>query len=524
MKKQFIIHPFLFAVFPILFFFSNNKDELLPSNRDLLSALLVSLLVALILWALLSWILRSVEKAGMLTSLFFFLFFSYGHLHSLIENVGFSVGKISVGPNKILFLVFGVLSLLTFYLLAKTKKNLSRTTTFLNVVTFSLVAISLVNIVTYEFGSGGLLPTGGEGGEGEASSQGVVNPAGLPDVYYFIFDSYANSETLREIYHYDDHQFTSFLEEKGFYVVTKSRSNYAHSFLSVASSLNMNYLDEIFPHKTVIRQRDTAPLIEDSKVSRFLKRLGYKFIHIGSGWGPTTKNRNADVNFNFKEGQSLKLGEHSLEINEFSMVLLKTTMLYPLIKDNVVDDVRALRLYGLNKATEVASLEGPKFVFAHLTASHPPYLFDADGKPILKSKLEMSGDVFKNKKDYLNQLIFVSKKIEVMVEEMLKKSKTPPIIVFQADHGPASILGHPKKWGPPSKGNMRGIEERMSVLNVYHLPNGGSDLLYDSITPVNTFRLIFDFYFEGDYDLLPDKSYYSASADKGFFDVTGKID
>jgi hypothetical protein len=49
----------------------------------------------------------------------------------------------------------------------------------------------------------------------------------------------------------------------------------------------------------------------------------------------------------------------------------------------------------------------------------------------------------------------------------------------------------------------------VAILNAYYLPYGGSELLYDSISPVNTFRLIFNYYFDGDYELLEDKAYYS---------------
>jgi hypothetical protein len=45
-------------------------------------------------------------------------------------------------------------------------------------------------------------------------------------------------------------------------------------------------------------------------------------------------------------------------------------------------------------------------------------------------------------------------------------------------------------------------------LNAYYLP-GYKNKLYPSISPVNTFRLIFDSYFGGKYDMLPDVAYYS---------------
>ena len=54
------------------------------------------------------------------------------------------------------------------------------------------------------------------------------------------------------------------------------------------------------------------------------------------------------------------------------------------------------------------------------------------------------------------------------------------------------------------------IRVNMRILNAYYLPQGGSDLLYDSITPVNTFRIISNFYLGANYELLLDKSYMSS--------------
>jgi len=50
----------------------------------------------------------------------------------------------------------------------------------------------------------------------------------------------------------------------------------------------------------------------------------------------------------------------------------------------------------------------------------------------------------------------------------------------------------------------------MAILNAYYLPRGGQDLLYENISPVNSFRLIFDYYFGGNFGLLEDGSYFSS--------------
>ena len=87
---------------------------------------------------------------------------------------------------------------------------------------------------------------------------------------------------------------------------------------------------------------------------------------------------------------------------------------------------------------------------------------------------------------------YISGQIKTAVEKLLAESAAPPIIILQGDHAP---------WLQTGKDNFL-------VLNAYYLPSH-SDLLYRTISPVNTFRLVFNAYFGTHYDLLPDISYYS---------------
>jgi hypothetical protein len=83
-----------------------------------------------------------------------------------------------------------------------------------------------------------------------------------------------------------------------------------------------------------------------------------------------------------------------------------------------------------------------------------------------------------------------------LVKSLLAKSTIPPIIIIQGDHGYST-----------------NDEVLPRILNAYYLPGNGAEKLYPSITPVNTFRLILNTYFGGNYPMLPDHSYW---LDKSF--------
>jgi len=89
-----------------------------------------------------------------------------------------------------------------------------------------------------------------------------------------------------------------------------------------------------------------------------------------------------------------------------------------------------------------------------------------------------------------------------VIQSILKNSSIPPIIIIQGDHGPSHF----------------DEATRMGNLNAYYFPNA-QPALYSSITPVNTFRLLFNTYFGTEFNLLKDTSYYSEYPYAYRFDV-----
>ena len=72
---------------------------------------------------------------------------------------------------------------------------------------------------------------------------------------------------------------------------------------------------------------------------------------------------------------------------------------------------------------------------------------------------------------------------------------------------------------------MLAYEEIAGILSAYYLPDKEISGLYPSISPVNTFRLIFNLYFGTSHTLLPDESYCYRDEDHPYdlFSITDRL-
>jgi len=510
MKRNLVIHPLLIALFPVLSLWSYNIS--LVSFTLVFRPALIVIGFAFITFLISVALIKDCEKAGIILSLFLALFFSYGRTFNGIRESW--VGDPSVVKYFYLTLACCALFILISWSVIKTQRNLNTITRCLNVIATVLVALPLIQIGFYEITEGGFGKNAGfeEMGEAEADS---VEAGWLPDVYYIILDGYARQDVLEEVYDFDDSEFIEYLEGEGFYVAGKSTSNYAQTYLSLASSLNLNYVDNLggMPTQDSYNRKPLRGMIINSRVHNFLKRNGYKFVSFSNG-DPVTEQTNADVYI-----------KPRLYFTEFDNLLLGTTPI-PDVVYCLRKKFPALRLYTqymphrtmilhtFDSLEKPADISGPVFVFAHIMIPHPPFVFGQNGEEVNTNRRFSLNDgshtVFNEEdrrryvEDYRNQLVFTNKKIRAALNEILRKSDRPAVIILQSDHGPGSRLD----WENPEETYMK---ERMSILNAVYLPETSVNdtQFYESMTPVNIFRMIFNRYFGTGYELLEDRSYFS---------------
>lgn len=510
-RRLILLHPLLFAAYPVLFLFAANAADQV-TLEPLWLPLGVSVAAAALLTAMLSVLLRDPVRGGLLATLAIGLFFAYGHVWNLVGTFLGDQWPL-IGAWALLAVLGGV----AVWRSGRWGRPTARTLTVLGAIA---VALNIGSLAAYSLD--GTIAAGVSGPVGRVGATDETPPK-RPDIYYIILDRYAGAQTLAREYGYDNTPFLDELERRGFYVADESDANYIKTPLSLDSSLSMDYLDADALRAEATSGKDREPIHRRLRgllaVPVSLKELGYRYVQISNWWEPTRDNVDADVVYRYS-GQS-----------EFSTALLQTTLLRALTPDATIQDpwdwgvLREHTLYELDRLSRMPELPGPKFVFTHLLIPHDPYVFDRDGSFMDRDQVAAQGQG----ESYVRQLEFTNSRILEIIDRLLAGSpEDRPIILLQSDEGPFPDRYQADEWGFEwTDATDAELQEKFRILNTFYLP--GVDPveagLYESISPVNSFRVVFNAYFGTDLPLLPDRIYAHTDLDHfyDFFEITDRL-
>lgn len=472
--KNVVWHPYLFAVYSVLFMYAHNIKEV----RFIDTLLPVLILLVFVFSGVkgLNLIVKDRLKSALIMTLFLFFFFGYSHVYNLLEILNFILDAEII---RDLYLV-PVFLIIWFYLAfrtARAKMDLKAVTKILTIAVICLIVINGVNIGLFEMNRlSAAKAVTAQLKDLEIKSGGLPAKAQMPDIYHIVLDEYAGLEAVKKIYDYDNGGFAEELRKRGFYVAEKSETLYILTEASIASTLNMRRLRP---------GEDAYQLIRNNRVTAILKKLGYKVILFP--FNRQTIFLHADMELGYYK--SVK----GTSINDFHLFILENSMLHFLHRllvqrENFGDYYREQTLHILRTLETVPKIEGPTFVYAHVDCPHFPFVFDESGGSVDPAHIN---DI-RDKRYYLGQYKYISKKIVELVDVILAKSDLPPVIVIQSDHG--------QRGNAPGNGKYRmdvGDTWR-NILNTYYLPGVDKGVFNDSISPVETFRLILKSYFDID--------------------------
>ncbi len=509
-SRAFYVFPWLIPGFAILHYLANNLILIRAYEAIMIS--IVVMAGVTVVYLVFRFSLKSSALAAVFTGFLGIAFFAYGHIYAGKEL-----------PDDRYFLGLGLPLVLGVGMSLKGRTEIAHTIgRFLNLGSMVLLALPIYQIVfvlvtqnlQQDRSNAANVASEEVAGLNERISHARkrISPDELRDIYYIILDEYPRSGSLES---FDNSLFIDELERRGFYVDPQARSNYASTLWSIPTSLNMNYYHSRDASPGVIEQMFNTST--NHTLGRVLKGLGYKYVHVSSGWFMTQTNANADVIVDFGPSGTMLSGftehdpcaiERSLSLqNNFATGLLRTTALIQL-------DVMVLRIHNvfmceydwqhpfralawLEFMKDSGDIDRPKFVFAHLVKPHYPFSFDRYGNIAPMGEEWDDGHDPTVSSAFHGQILWLNDRLLEVIDGILDDYDEPPIIVMMSDHGYRYTF-QPEGYQHPMA---------TQILAAYLLPDGGAHAIYPFITPVNAFRSVLNYYFDLGFPRVEDRTH-----------------
>jgi hypothetical protein len=481
-------HTFVFAAYPVLLVMGANAGIVPLDGRVLARSVAVSIVTTLLLLLALRLVVPDLRARAAWLSFVCIAFMLYP-----------AVGGTSMSP--VLASVYTASSVAFATAVVRPWKVRTRRSAALNAGAVLVLGVNLYTFAPAFWHRAAWRPAADALIASVAASPGTVAPEPRGDIYYIVLDAFGRPDVLENRYGLDLAPFVAALRSRGFDVPERSQSNYSQTFLSLASSLNLSYLDPVAAAMADSNDRRVLHyLIQNNALMKLARRAGYRVIAIGSDYEATDRIAEADV------CHCEQFGLHEVEATAVSLTPLRAL---PIERWTYGAHRRKVEA-SFQHLIDSSRLAGPKLVFAHILAPHPPFVFGADGGTVsndtrifsLADGDQPAGSPEEYAAGYRDQAAFVARRMLDVIDAILARPGPPPAIVVHGDHGP----GARREWS-----DFRGDSghESMGILAAYLFPANRRPVLPPTITPVNALRLVANRQLGTVLPMLPDVSYAS---------------
>ncbi len=491
LKKQ-ALFVVLIPLFFVIHGFKENFGFIGAADAALL---MLTYCIAAIALYLVSFIfLRDKIRSALFASFIFSGYLFFGAIYDFLKEYISALGRYAV-----LLPAFFILIIASFIYLKRSKKNFTTISLYLNVLLLIYVAIDTTAIAIRI-----MHPPANKfsvySSIADNNKYKEVYDVQKPDIYFLLFDEYASSLALRQDYGYDNN-LDSFLTDRGFNIQQKSYSNYNYTFLSMPSILNMAYLKANGNKKTIVPANDfgyLSKLIANNEIIRFLSVQKYNI-----------------VNYSIFDlaGKPTLVNQSFLPLS--TRLISDNTLFSRIYKD--LGWVAFASRFGIEQSftTKIASVKHnnnmlfdsvvmqslkpsaqPSFIYAHFYMPHDPFIFDEHGRERSEKSIrdDGSGDL-RDAKSYLGYLKYTNDKIRKLIDIIQRNTKGKAVIILMGDHGFRQDI-------------KQNDHQSFQNMNAVYFPDHDYHLLYDSISGVNQFRVIFNTLFHQSFPLQKDSTIF----------------
>jgi hypothetical protein len=494
-----ITFPFHALLLPVFFILHivNEHYGLIPGTY-ILQYLLYYLVIALIALLTGKIICKSFDKAGVWATCLLLIFFFFGALQDLAK--GLSLPSMLVSYKIMLsgILLFSIL--LSIYLV-RSKRSFHKANRYLLILFIVLTGIEIAtvfyNVITHKKDRQNFASRQ----KPELHEISTIPGNNAPDIFFIVMDEFASSASLEKYFNYRNEQLDSSLINNNFFIVRHSKSNYNKTPLSIASTLNLQYFNQPLENLTTTAKVMLQGLytLKSADLPELLEKAGYTICNLGV----------CDLN------------DHPAYTGRFfsnyEQMVLQGETLWTRIEKHILWNVYGWDIPGLNKMRNRKMNEQkdsfiarnrqnlrlvlkelntqtnqPKFVFGHIMMPHYPFYFDRNGNST--GRLSSIYHMVNEKSPYLEQLIYTNTWVDSLIKATNQPFSRPRVVIIEGDHGY-------RDESPTATREMQFMN-----LNTWYFSDKDYSMLYDSISPVNTFRIVLNKYFRANLPLLKDST------------------
>ncbi len=488
MKKKLQKIPFFLFLSPIFIILHIEKEyHQLISYQFVYTEILMLFLMPLIFYSICRLLFRSHQKASLYSFFLLIPFYLLGEIKDWLKD---NLQETFWQSYSFIIPFIIVLAIAAFLLLRRTKIGFEKIFLYINTALIIFILSDSILILISDF-------------KKKDDNKSNTRPLSIdcptcekPDIYYLIFDSYTSGSVLKE-FGYNNSIIESYLIKKGFYIIDSSRSNYNLTPFSIGSSLNMDYIPGVTgSNKHYLK--DYLPAAHQVYTNNFTNLLSgndyaifnHSIFDIKST--PTTVKR-----FDIWQINSL-YRQHNIFKKVFDDIGWKFPLwLRALFQNQKITYAKERDEYDSTALSHIfhsiqTTTTKPKFVYGHLLIPHSPYTFDSSGKKIVpKNFLTQVED----KKAYCQQIQHVNKVITQVIDMLFTSQKRPFAVIIQGDHGYRFF-------------DEKEYNKEFRNFSAVYFSNQDYSHLNDSLTNVNTFRILLNTYFKQDLPVLNDHYYF----------------
>lgn len=468
----------------IIFFITHGYAEyvkLIPVS-SLLQLVAVLIAVSLLLCRIVQFFFKERRKAALFTSFFLTVFLFFGAFQDFLGqfHITSAIAQLRV------FVPLAVIAIIVVLIaLKKMPWRFNRLRVFLNALLFVYILVDVFSIA-YKLASP-------EKQSYVAQGLNKCDTCAKPSVYFILMDEYSGSDALQQYFNYDNSRTEQFLQSEGFHVNRHTNSNYLLTVFSVASTLNMDFINDLglasvdnhFGYRKAIK------LISDNTVMNFMRANGYRINNFSylrlPGAPPVFKAGylpgEIDLIINKTMYSRIADNLHRVMANMFrnEEALKKEDDFY-------INNNEAMLSGVLNEARKKQSQ--PSFTYLHLMMPHEPIAFDSTGQRITPFWARNKYTQQQLDDAYLQYLVYTNNRMRAFISELKKATNGEAIIILMSDHGYRRI--------PVSTGLS------WQTFNAVYLPGQQYNKWYDGVTNVNQFRVLLNTAFGQQLPMLKD--------------------